>query len=116
MMALKPRRLPLSTSRSMLAFHAQSLVQLCSSLSSLLKYGVAIVLTFIGIKLIIGRFYHVPASIVCVILVGAIAGSMVASVIQEKLEKKYEGKMSPEIAERVAKIKGSPFPSPAIAK
>jgi len=88
------------------------IIDVLVQLFSLLKYGVAIVLVFIGIKLILGRFYHVPASIVCVILVGAIAGSMVASVIKEKLEKKYEGKMSPEVAERIAKIKGSPFASP----
>jgi len=90
------------------------IIDVLVQLFSLLKYGVAIVLVFIGVKLIASRYYHVPASIACVVLVGAIAGSMVASVIQEKLEKKYEGKMSPEIAERVAniKMKASPFASP----
>lgn len=92
------------------------IIDVLVQLFSLLKYGVSIVLVFIGVKLIVGKFYHIPASIVCVVLVGAIAGSMLASVIQDKLQKKYEGKMSPEIAERVAKIKGmSPFPSPAAA-
>merc|ERR1719439_357413 len=67
------------------------IIDVLVQLFSLLKYGVAIVLVFVGAKLIIGRFYHVPASIVCVILISAIAGSMIASVIQEKLEKKYEG-------------------------
>merc|ERR1719199_1085964 len=81
------------------------IIDVLVQLFALLKYGVAIVLVFIGVKLIIGRFYHIPASIVCVILVSAIAGSMVASVIAEKLEEKSEGKMSPEIAERVAKVK-----------
>lgn len=90
------------------------IIDVLVSLFSLLKYGVSIVLVFIGIKLIVGRFYHVPASIVCVVLVGAIAGSMVASVIKERLERKYEGKLSPEIADRVAKIKHSPFTSPAV--
>merc|ERR1719408_725882 len=88
------------------------IIDVLVQLFSLLKYGVAIVLVFIGIKLMVGKYYHIPAEIVCVVLVGAIAGSMIASVIQEKLEKKYEGKMSPELAERVAKIKGSPFASP----
>jgi tellurite resistance protein TerC len=91
------------------------IIDVLVQLFSLLKYGVAIVLVFIGVKLIVGKFYHIPASIVCVVLVGAIAGSMLASVIQDKLEKKCEGKMSPEIAERIAKIKGSPFASPAVA-
>jgi len=88
------------------------IIDVLVQLFSLLKYGVSIVLVFIGIKLIVGKFYHIPASIVCVVLVGAIAGSMLASVIQEKLQEKMEGKMSPEIAERVAKIKNSPFASP----
>jgi len=81
-------------------------------LFSLLKYGVAIVLVFIGVKLMIGKMYHIPASIVCVVMLGAIGGSMIASVIQDKLEQKYEGKMSPESTERMAKIKNSPFASP----
>jgi len=89
------------------------IIDVLVQLFALLKYGVAIVLVFIGIKLILSKFYHIPAAIVCVILVGAIAGSMVASVIQEKLQKKCEGKMSPEIVERIAKIKNSPFGSPS---
>lgn len=88
------------------------IIDVLVQLFSLLKYGVAVVLMFIGFKLIVGKFYHVPASVVCVVLVGAIAGSMVASVIQEKLQKKQEGKLSPEIAERVARVKNSPFASP----
>merc|ERR1719393_78583 len=88
------------------------IIDVLASMFSLLKYGVAIVLVFVGLKLIVGRFYHVPASIVCVVLVSAIAGSMVASVIQEKLEQRKEGMLSPAIAERMAKIKNSPFGSP----
>jgi len=88
------------------------IIDVLVQLFSLLKYGVAIVLVFVGIKLIIGHYYHVPASIVCVVLVGSIAGSMVASVIQDKLEKKYAGAMSPELKERMAKIKNSPCASP----
>jgi len=90
------------------------IIDVLVQLFSLLKYGVGAILVFIGVKLIIGKYYHIPASVVCVILVGAIGGSMVASVIQDKLEKKEEGKMSPEIKDRVAKIVGnSPFASPA---
>jgi tellurite resistance protein TerC len=92
------------------------IIDVLVQLFSLLKYGVAIVLVFIGVKLMIGHYYHIPPSIVCVVLVSAIAGSMVASVIQEKLEAKLEGKMSPEIAERVAKIRNSPFASPCVAQ
>merc|ERR1719272_961314 len=62
------------------------IIDILVELFSLLKYGVAIILVFIGFKLILGHYYHIPASVVCVILVGAIAGSMIASVIKEKLE------------------------------
>jgi len=90
------------------------IIDILVDMFSLLKYGVAIILVFIGVKLIVGQYYHIPASVVCVILVGAIAGSMIASVIQEKLEARENGKQSPELKDRVAKIvKNSPFPSPA---
>jgi tellurite resistance protein TerC len=88
------------------------IIDVLVQLFSLLKYGVSIVLVFVGIKLMIGHYYHVPPSVVCVILFGAIGGSMIASVIKDKLEEKLEGKMSPEIAERMAKIRNSPFVSP----
>jgi len=91
------------------------IIDILVDMFSLLKYGVALILVFIGIKLIVGHYYHIPASVVCGILVGAIAGSMIASVIQEKLEQKgIDGKGSPELKERVAKIvRNSPFASPA---
>merc|ERR1719201_2701646 len=89
------------------------IIDVLVQLFSLLKYGVAIVLVFVGVKLMIGHHYHVPASVVCLVLVGALAGSILASVVQEKLLARMEGKMSPEVAERVAKIKNSPYASPA---
>merc|ERR1740117_2793257 len=57
-------------------------------LFTLLKYGVANVLVFIGVKLMIGRFYHVPPVVVCVVLVTSIFGSMFASVAKDHLEKR----------------------------
>jgi len=61
---------------------------------TLLKYGVAIVLVFIGVKLMIGKMYHIPPSVVCVVLVTSIFGSMLASVAQEELKKRQaEGKL-----------------------
>jgi len=68
------------------------IIDVLVKLFSLLKYGVGIVLTFVGVKLIIGHMYHVPPSIVCVVLVSAIFGSMLASVIQEEMCKMAEGK------------------------
>jgi tellurite resistance protein TerC len=91
------------------------LIDIMVELFTLLKYGVSFILVFIGVKLIVGKFYHIPSSIVCAVLVGAIGLSMVASVIQNKLEEKYESakQMSPEIKDRLAVLKrSSPFPSP----
>jgi len=49
-----------------------------------LKYGVAAILIFIGIKLILGKLVHIPPGVVCCILFGTLAGSMVASWGWEK--------------------------------
>jgi len=82
------------------------IIDVLVKLFSLLKYGVAIVLTFIGIKLCIGHYYHIPSSIVCVVLVTALLGSMLASIIQDEIEKKAQGKHIDEVDGRVAKVLG----------
>lgn len=82
------------------------IIDVLVKLFSLLKYGVAIVLTFIGIKLCIGHMYHIPPSIVCVVLVTALLGSMLASIIQDEMEKKAQGKHIEEVDGRVAKVLG----------
>jgi tellurite resistance protein TerC len=91
------------------------IIDVLVQLFDLLKYGVALVLVFVGAKLILSHFYHVPASVVCVVLVGAIAGSMLASVLRDMLLKKSDGVMSPELAQRVAKVKNSPFATPVLS-
>jgi len=55
-------------------------------LFSLLKYGVAAVLVFIGAKLILSKMVHVPAGVVCFILFATLFSSMLASVIWEKYQ------------------------------
>lgn len=72
---------------------------------SLLKYGVAMVLVFIGIKLCISHFYTISPGIVVLVLVLAIGGSMVASVVADELEKKAEGENFSDVEERVEKVK-----------
>lgn len=52
---------------------------------SLLKYGVGSVLIFVGVKLMIGRYYTISPGIVCAVLAVSIGGSMIASVIKECL-------------------------------
>jgi tellurite resistance protein TerC len=53
-------------------------------LFTLLKYGVAAVLIFIGFKLMFSRLVHVPASIVFCLLFGILSFSMVSSVVYER--------------------------------
>ncbi|HEX8378436.1 MAG TPA: hypothetical protein VF602_11520 [Pedobacter sp.] len=50
-------------------------------LFSKLKYGLAFVLSFIGVKMIIAPFYHIESIISLVIVVGALILSVIASVI-----------------------------------
>merc|ERR1719263_545121 len=92
-----------STVFAMLGLRAMFFViDVLVKLFSLLKYGVAMVLVFVGCKLIMGRFYHIPTGIVCLVLFATIGGSMVASVVKEKYfpddeeeDAKSVGKMSP---------------------
>jgi len=89
------------------------IIDVLVKLFSLLKYGVAAVLVFIGIKLIISKMVHIPPGLVCVILFTTLASSMVASVIkakyfdtEEEEEENDEGKKILEDSEqfKVAKV------------
>lgn len=57
-------------------------------LFTLLKYGVAAVLMFIGCKLMFSRLIHVPASVVFCILFGILSSSIVCSLIYERYFKR----------------------------
>lgn len=61
------------------------IIDVLAKVFSLLKYGVAAVLIFIGVKLCLSKVLHIPPSIVCVVLVSSIASSMIASVVQEEV-------------------------------
>merc|ERR1719272_1985499 len=49
-----------------------------------LKYGVAAILVFIGVRLILGKLVHIPPMVVCFILFATLAASMIASKLYEK--------------------------------
>merc|ERR1719174_2977411 len=57
-----------------------------------LKYGVAAILIFIGIKLILGKLIHVPPGVVCCILFGTLGSSILASWLYEKYLLKHGSK------------------------
>jgi tellurite resistance protein TerC len=103
-----------STVFAMLGLRAMFFViDVLVKLFSLLKYGVALVLIFVGVKLIIGRFYHIPIGLVCLVLVACIGGSMLASVIKESYfpdEEEEDAKTSPMM--KIKDMKASPFASP----
>merc|ERR1719487_1179828 len=52
---------------------------------TLLKYGVAFILIFIGVKLIVSKMVHIPPPIVCGILVGTISICMIGSWLKERM-------------------------------
>jgi len=54
-------------------------------LFSLLSYGVAAILIFIGVKLCLRSYIHVPHEYVCVILVSTLILSMLASWVYDKI-------------------------------
>merc|ERR1719487_924197 len=57
---------------------------------TLLKYGVAFILIFIGVKLIVSKMVHIPPAIVCGILVGTISICMLGSYLKEKMKKEQD--------------------------
>mmetsp|Transcript_77846 Transcript_77846/g.251808 ORF Transcript_77846/g.251808 Transcript_77846/m.251808 type:complete len:419 (+) Transcript_77846:317-1573(+) len=94
-------------------------------LFSLLSYGVALILIFIGLKLCFKGYIHVPHEVVCFILVSTLVMSLVASYIYEVYIKKGSGsgdeeagtsKAGTDDAEKAfAVVNGIPEDSEAIA-
>lgn len=68
-------------------------------LFSLLSYGVAAILCFIGVKLMLKQWYHISESVTCAILVGTMAVSMIASVIADRYFPKEESEEDSEDVE-----------------
>ena len=52
---------------------------------SKLKYGLALILTFIGIKMVIAPFYHVDTFISLMVVLGFLVSSVIASLATKKL-------------------------------
>jgi len=57
---------------------------------SLLKYGIAFILVFIGVKLIISKTVHIEPSYVCAVLVGTLFICMLASIYVDSKNKERE--------------------------
>lgn len=49
-----------------------------------LKFGVAFILAFIGVKLMVQRWYHISADVSCVVIIIAFAGSAFASLMRPR--------------------------------
>jgi tellurite resistance protein TerC len=55
-----------------------------------LKYGLSIILIFIGVKMCISHFYHVPVEMTMVVIFGVLLISVITSIVsnRKKLAKK----------------------------
>jgi tellurite resistance protein TerC len=51
---------------------------------SKLKYGLAFILSFIGLKMLVAPFYHIEASVSLLIVLGALVLSVLASVVARR--------------------------------
>mmetsp|Transcript_38314 Transcript_38314/g.97211 ORF Transcript_38314/g.97211 Transcript_38314/m.97211 type:complete len:430 (+) Transcript_38314:60-1349(+) len=80
---------------------------------SLLKYGVAAVLVFVGAKLIVSHVWHIPPSFVCLVLVSSIGLSMAASVVKDMMERRAtesDLKAQSALLDKVLTPLTSPYP------
>lgn len=58
---------------------------------SKLKYGLAIILAFIGVKMVISPFYHIDSAVSLIVVAGILVGSVVISLLTaEKKDKEGE--------------------------
>lgn len=78
---------------------------------SLLAYGVAFILIFLGVKLILRSWIHIPPSIVCVILISTLVVSVLASVVAEKFQGTDESEDDAETSSVQADTGGQPMPA-----
>jgi len=85
------------------------IIDVLAQVFTLLKYGVSLVLCFIGAKLILSHVYHIPPGIVCMVLVSAIGLSMVASVVQDRWNEAVLRSSS-----KASSKANTPMPSPMI--
>jgi len=58
----------------------------------LLKYGLAVILTFVGVKMIIESWVHIPIMLSLGVVLGVLLISIVASLIWPKAHQVSEGK------------------------
>jgi tellurite resistance protein TerC len=85
------------------------IIDVLAKVFTLLKYGVAAVLMFIGVKLCCSRMIHIPPNVVCVVLVSSIAASMIASVVQEEVVR-----VMSKAQQKVWKVAGTTEKSPLV--
>ena len=53
-----------------------------------LKYGVAIILFFVGVKMLLSEFIHIPTNISLGVIIFLLAGSIILSLVHKKFKKK----------------------------
>jgi tellurite resistance protein TerC len=53
-----------------------------------LKYGVAIILFFVGVKMLLAEIIHIPTLLSLGVIIFFLAGSIILSLIHRRLQKK----------------------------
>jgi len=56
-----------------------------------LKYGLSFILMFIGVKMLISHYYHVPVQLTMGVIFGVLLISVLASLVSNKLKKNRAG-------------------------
>mmetsp|Transcript_106256 Transcript_106256/g.298865 ORF Transcript_106256/g.298865 Transcript_106256/m.298865 type:complete len:458 (+) Transcript_106256:144-1517(+) len=86
------------------------IIDVLVNMFSLLKYGVSAVLVFIGIKLMLGRLFHISPFVVCAMLLTVISTSMIASVVKDRMQANAEAKNRSDTPEDAPPV-SSPVPA-----
>ena len=55
-----------------------------------LKYGLALILMFIGVKMLITHWYHMPVAVTMAVIFLVLMGSVLASIISTQKKKKLD--------------------------
>jgi tellurite resistance protein TerC len=74
-----------------------------------LKYGLSVILTFVGIKMVIVEFYHVPILVSLAVIIAVLAASIAVSL-------KFPPKAVPQPHHRTGSMFGTVFRSERSSK
>jgi tellurite resistance protein TerC len=85
------------------------IVEVLAQMFSLMKYGIAAILVYIGIKLVIDRWVLVPHIVDCLVLLGVFGASFVASAIYDSMYdgEEGDGEVNGDVTGKVDQLPGN---------